>query len=116
TLQRFKRLYWFPNMRNCVAHQVRICRDCQQVKSPRRSLRFTNLVATDPALQPFDVVAIDAFSNLPTSNSGNNYLLVAYLLFSRYVIIVPIRDLYAPTIATALVSRLFSEHGFPRIL
>lgn len=103
-------------MRQFVSQQVRACQVCQTFKTPRRSLGDTNLLNQDPSIRPFDTVAVDSYGPLPTFVSRNNYIVVLQCLFSRYSILIPVPDIQTPTVVSALCSRLFSEHGLPRIL
>lgn len=116
TLQRFERLYWFSDLRSYVQHQGRRCRICQQTKSPRYTLGHTNLIHNDPSVHPVDTVAVDTFGPLPTSDSGNRYIMIVQCLFSHYVVLSAVSSQNGHQFAHTLVSTLFAEHGIPRIL
>lgn len=85
TLQRFARLYYFPNQREWVTNNVKACQTCQKIKMSNTTLGHTNLVHSNPATHPFDTVAIDTFGPLPLSSLGNRYIIVLQCRFSRYV-------------------------------
>ncbi len=68
-----------------------------------------------PPTRPWDVVSIDLLQ-LPSSTQGSKYLLVMVDMFSRYVVLAPIKDKTAQNVAHALVTRLICEYSAPRFL
>ncbi len=64
---------------------------------------------------PFDVVGIDLLQ-LPRSFQDSTYVLVCVDHFSRFVVLAPLRDKSATTVAHALVSHLFCPFTTPRVL
>ncbi|KAI7896948.1 uncharacterized protein EV154DRAFT_407738, partial [Mucor mucedo] len=76
TLQRFQRLYYFPDQTAWVTSKVKSCLVCQKVKRTNQTLGHTNLIHSNPPVHPFDTIAIDTFGPLPPSLSGNRYIIV----------------------------------------
>ncbi len=66
-------------------------------------------------LEPWDTLAIDLLK-LPPSSEGHQYLLVAIDHFSRYSILVPLKDKTATTVATALIDNVFCPFNTPKTL
>ncbi len=66
-------------------------------------------------LEPWDTLSKDLL-NFPTSSEGNQYLLVAIDHVSRYSILVPLKDITATTIATALIDNVFCPFSKPKTL
>ncbi len=64
-------------------------------------------------LEPWDTLAIDLLK-LPTSSEGHQYLLVTIDHFSRYSILVPLKDKTATTVATALIGKVFCPFSTPK--
>jgi hypothetical protein len=64
---------------------------------------------------PMDHVAIDLCGRLPQTKNNNNYLLVMIDICSRFVVLRPIADKTATSVAEALVG-IFCEFGIPRIV
>ncbi len=62
-----------------------------------------------------DVVSIDLLQ-LPTSAQGSKYLVVMVDIFSRYVLLVPIKEKTTKNVAHAIVSKLICEFSAPRVL
>ena len=53
---------------------------------------------------------------LPTSPSGNKWILTAVCPFSNYLISVPVPDKTATTAAQVLFHHVFLKYGFPAVL
>ncbi|KAJ8651338.1 hypothetical protein O0I10_013165 [Lichtheimia ornata] len=102
-------------MRSFVAEQIRKCPICIRTKTSRKPFGHTNLIRSNPPLQPFDTIAIDTFGPLAQSQAGNKYIIVIQCMFSRYVIITPVAVCNTDTVSKTLI-HLFSEHGFPRVM
>ncbi len=64
---------------------------------------------------PFEVVGLNLLQ-LPRSSQGSGYILVCADHFSRCVVLAPLRDKSAATVAHALVSHLISPYTTPRVL
>ncbi|KAG0929312.1 hypothetical protein G6F29_012095 [Rhizopus arrhizus] len=92
TLQRFIRLFYFPNMNEWIKDKVGSCEVCLRVKKPHVTLGHTSMVHSDSPVQPFDTIAIDTFGPLPVSRSGNRYVVVIQCVFSRYVVLFPVPE------------------------
>ena len=72
------------------------------------------LITGTPA-EPFDKVSLHTVEKLPTPN-GNCHILTMQDNFSKYCIANPIPNLKTTTIAHAVSTTLFSEHGIPRAI
>ncbi len=68
-----------------------------------------------PPNRPWDVVSIDLLE-LPTSYQGSKYLLDCVEHLSRYVILAPLKDKTAKSVAHALITHLFCPYSAPRVL
>ena len=69
-----------------------------------------------PPERPWDVVAIDLLQLSVRSRQGSKYVLVIVDHFSRYVLLAPIQDKSAKSVAHALVTNLFCPYSTPRVL
>ncbi len=66
---------------------------------------------------PLIVSALTYFSfPLVIKDQGNNYVVVMVDMFSRYVILAPIKEKTPRAVAHAVVSRPICEHTAPRVL
>ncbi len=64
---------------------------------------------------PFDVVGLDLLQP-PRGSQDSGYILVCFDHFSRFVVLAPLRDKSAATVAHALVSHLICPYMTPRVL
>jgi len=60
------------------------------------------------------VVAVDVTGRHPKSARGNEYIVTATCLFSRWAEAFPVGNHTAPTVARVLVERLFTRFGVPK--
>ncbi len=65
--------------------------------------------------EPWETVAIDLLT-LPLTTEGHRYLLVAIDHFSRFSILVPLKDKQAKSVARALIDELFCKYNTPKVL
>jgi len=63
--------------------------------------------------RPWQVVAVDLVSPIPTTVSGNNWVLVLTDHFTRWADALAIPDASAPTVARALDQQVFCYFGLP---
>ncbi len=105
--------YFWPTMRLDTDEHVAKCVKCAQYKvtssGPAPILEYA------PSNRPWDVVSVDLLQ-LPTSAQGSKYLVVIVDIFSRYVLLAPIKEKTAKNIAHTLVSKLICEFFVPRVL
>ncbi|RUM30633.1 MAG: hypothetical protein DSY32_02035 [Aquifex sp.] len=113
TLSAARRSYYWPTMRVDIDAYVTKCLKCAQhkgtVPKPAPILEYP------PPERPWDVVAIDLLQ-LPASRQGSKYLLVCVDHFSRYVVLAPLKDKTATTVAHSLIANLFCPYSTPRVL
>ncbi len=102
TLVAARSKYYWSTMRIDIEKHVSCCLSCAQTKGT---------TTTAPILEyplpagPFDVVDLDLLQ-LPCSFQGSGYILVCVDHFIRFVVLAPLRDKSAATVAHALVSHL----------
>jgi hypothetical protein len=56
---------------------------------PRCAFGHINLLTQDRSIRPFDTVAVDSYGAIPTSVSGNNYIMAQQCLFCLYSNLFP---------------------------
>ena len=112
TLAAARGKYYWPTMRIDIENHISRCLSCAQTKGT---------TTTAPILEyplpagPFDVVGLDLLQ-LPRSIQGSGYILVCVDHFSRFVVLAPLRDKSAVSVAHALVSHLICPYTTPRVL
>ena len=112
TLRAIKAKYSWPNMRKDVENYVKQCRSCQvnKILGPRVK---APMEITSTAAHPFDKCYLDIVGPLPTSTTGNKYILTFQDDLSKYVVATPIRQQDVNTIAREFVLKLCSNTEHP---
>ncbi len=106
------RYFWLTmsvDIDSYVSQYVKCAQNKGSVPRPAPILEYP------PPDRPWDVVSIDLLQ-LPASNQGSKYLLVCVDHLSRYVVLAPIKDKSANSVAHALITRLFCPYSTPRVL
>ena len=62
---------------------------------------------------PLERVAVDVLGPLPTSSSGNKYILILGDYFTKWVEAYPLENQQAVTVAEVIVKELISRFGVP---
>lgn len=102
------KFYW-KNMTRDIAKFVRNCDKCQFSKVKIKNKE--GLMLTPTPQKPFDVVIIDTIGPLPTSVNGNRCAVTMMCDLTKYLIIVPIPDKSATTIAKAIFEHFILIYG-----
>jgi len=100
-----KRAYWYQ-WRRYVNLYVKRCLKCSTYHNGRIPPRQGNLV---PLLTgaPAERWACDLAGPFQKSTKGHVYILTAICVFSKYIVLVPLRDKKAITVARAIYESLF---------
>ena len=105
-----KRFYW-ATCKQDVENWCRSCKVCNGRSGPsgkgKSSLQVHNVGI------PFERIQMDVLGPLPTSFSGNRYLLVIVDCFTKWVEAFPLKNSRARTIAEVFVNQIISRHGVP---
>lgn len=112
TLTAARRKYYWPTMRIDIERYVAQCTSCAQFKGSTKTAPILEYPLPDA---PFHTVGIDLLQ-LPRSHQGSAYVLVCVDHFSRFVVLVPLPNKAAQTVAHALVSHLICPYTTPHIL
>lgn len=106
--------YWWKTRRRDVNSYVHRCLPCAQRAQPVRSR--VPLQSLPQASKPFDYVSMDIVGPLPQSRHGNKYILSIIDQFSRYLILIPMADMTAETVAKHVVEKLVLPFGSPECI
>jgi hypothetical protein len=109
TLDKVRFAYYWPKMGQDVAAYVRSCDTCAKRKEPYTRTRapLQPLVAS----QPFEILEMDILGKLPLTAGNNSYLLVLQDWFTKWPIVIPLPDISATTVATALLQKVLLIYG-----
>ena len=105
------REFWWPTWKKDIREYVKKCKECAM--RSRAGANKIPLQEFEETTYPFEMVAID-ITYLPQATDGYTYILTIIDFFSRYLIMVPLRDQTAETVAQALVIHLFLKFGCPK--
>ncbi len=104
--------YYCPTMRLDIEKHISHCLSCAQTKGTTSTAPIPEYPL--PA-GPFDIVGLDLLQ-LPRSTQGSGFILVCDDHFTRFVVLAPLRDKSAVSVAHALVSHLICPYTTPRVL
>lgn len=102
------RFEW-KNMAKDVAKYIKNCDKCQINKPKRRNKE--PLTLTDTPNKPFQTIVIDTIGPFPCAIGQVKYAITMICEFSKYLIIVPIPNKEAKTIARVIVENLILTFG-----
>lgn len=92
-----------------VRSYVKQCKVCQMTKYGEKTREAMKL--TDTPQQAFDVVCVDTVGPLPKSSTANEYLVTIVCELTKYLVIIPVNDKSAKTVAEAIVNEFVLTYG-----
>ena len=104
--------YW-RNMAKHVRNWIRRCPACIKFKSTDPKHGPMQIRTFD---HPFNTLGIDYVGPLPTTSSGNKWILTAVCPYSNFLRAIPVPDKQATTAARTMFNDVFLQYGFPSIL
>jgi hypothetical protein len=106
-------IYWFGCKRDlhlyCMA-----CDDCITCKPRTKHIR--NPMMSYGAGAPLERMAVDICGPLHETLQGNKYIIVVMDYFTKWCELIPSIDHTAETVATELITKVFTRIGVPRAL
>lgn len=115
TLDRLKRMYYWPNMTTDVRDFVRRCDTCKETKAPNVTLK-PPLGKQFPVEAPWQRIYTDLLGPYPRSKSGNVYLLIVLDHLSKFVLLKPLRRATSSLIIQFIEPEVFHLYGVPESL
>ena len=111
TLAKVRERFFWPKCRQFVEEWCRKCDKCASRKGPTKRrkgpMKQFNVGA------PLERVAVDVMGPLPTSTSGNKYILILGDYFTKWVEAYPLENQQAETVAGVIVKEFVSRFGVP---
>ncbi len=113
TLTAAREIYFWSTLQTDIEAHVSKCIESAQHKGtvPRPA----TILQYPPPNRPWDMVSIDLLQ-FPTSYEGCKYLLVCVDHLSLYVVLAPLKDKTAKSVAHALITHLFCPYSASRVL
>ncbi|KAJ1159255.1 hypothetical protein NDU88_011923 [Pleurodeles waltl] len=103
------RFYW-PNMTVGIEQWIKEC-DCCQKEQP--ALRISSELKPIKVKEVWELLGVDLIGPLPTTPTGNKYILTATDYFSKWVEAFPLKTKTAAEVASRLLS-MYLRHGSPK--
>ncbi|KAL0208773.1 hypothetical protein P9112_011360 [Eukaryota sp. TZLM1-RC] len=103
--------YYWPSMTDDMKNHVRSCSSCQKTAPVPKSI--TPSTGSLWADKPFARLNVDTIGPLPPDQEANKYILVFVDSFTRYTILVPLKELNAMLTADALIWSVCAVFGIP---
>ena len=107
------RHFFWRGMDKNISDYVRRCSNCHIHKGKPHPKVYTRRYPLPT--RPWDTVSIDLIGRLPVTKNKSKFILVAVDFLTRYTVAVPLMTRSAKEVAIAL-SKIFCEHGVPRIV
>ena len=105
--------YFWPEMHKQCVEIVANCEQCLRYNVAREGF---NLMQSVSAKYPFDHVAMDLATMNPVSPRGHCYVFVLVDICTRYVVLHPLLDKKATSIARCLWEKVITVFGPPKII
>ena len=104
--------YYWPGMRSECERLVQTCNECLKYNVGRRGFMPMQAIT---ASYPFEHIAMDLGTFSVTSPRGHNFVLVTACVFTRFVLLRPLRTKEAHEVASVLW-QLICDFGTPKIV
>lgn len=113
TISRIRLRYYWPSMLKDIKNYVRVCEICQTTKIPNITLRH-EMGAPKVATKPWEMVSIDLIGPLPRSKKGYVYLLVLIDIYTKFILVRPLRKATSVSVISFL-EEYFYTFSVPRV-
>ena len=108
-----KMQYWWPKMRDHIKIYCKCCIGCQHIKQGVARRYARGRMKLFVATKPFEQLSVDIVGPLPTSHSKNRYIVSMIDKFSRYCMLVAVKDITALSVVKA-IDKWITTFGPPK--
>lgn len=115
TLHEIKLRYFWPSMASQVRKFLQSCGTCKEIKAPFVPVQ-PELGQARTSNSPWRMISVDYIGPLPRSKRGYQHLLVVLDVYSKYVMLAPVRKIQSSSLCTILREQWFNRHGSPEVL
>ena len=103
--------FFIFGLRPLLSEMLKTCDSCQRSKYPTTKLQpLMQPILTD---RPGELLSIDFYGPLPTSTAGAKYLLTTVDVFSKFVVIYPIKKANTATVIRKILNDYVPKYGKP---
>ena len=113
TLQNIQRCHEWGDVEDDTKKFVQNCLPCAERKQGNQI--GSNIKLSFTASEPFEIICVDITGPLPTID-GYSYILGIVDVYSRYVSLIPIRNITAKTVTNSILERWIAYFGIPKII
>ena len=106
--------YIWPRMTQDIDEWIQNCLPCIRRKTPR-PMR-DGLTQSIVASHPLEKICIDFVGPLTKDKDGNEYILTAIDVFTRYLFAFPVKSRSAENVAEKLLQGVFFQVGFSELI
>ena len=115
TYNRLRQYYYWPGLYQSVVKYVSECDTCMATKHVTASpLGLMN--TPKKCSRPFEYISWDLHGPLTLTKDKNRYILLITCCFSKYCIILPLREASSAAMIPLIKEKLFMVHGIPRVI
>lgn len=115
TLKKIQEKYYWPRMSTEIKRYCSACEDCKMSKHPNIT-RNPTMGKQKVADLPWQIISVDYVGPFPRSKQGNTMLLVVTDLFSKFVVIQPMREAKTTTLIKFIENMIFLQFSVPEII
>ncbi|KAK9674593.1 Integrase zinc binding domain [Popillia japonica] len=108
--------YYWPKLRADVANYVRRCAICLGTKPEQRAAAGHLLSKSVTASRPWQIISADLMGPLPRTSKGYTFIFVVCDIFSKFVLLFPLRAATASKVVQILEEQIFLLFGAPKTL
>src|SRR6185436_17297398 len=110
TLDKIKRLYWWPGMMSHVSDYIESCDSCQRDTKPKNKYPLNPIAVSGP----FEIIGIDHVGPLTKSKGGFEHIIVAQDYLTKWPIAEAVRTTNTKEALDFLRDRIISVFGCPK--
>lgn len=114
TRARIAQKYYWPKMKQDVARYISRCSICLKTKPIQRPPTGLMLSQGPTATRPFQILSMDIVGPLPRSVSGYSYILSIQDIFSKFILLFPLRKATSNQVATIFEDQVILMFGAPQ--
>ena len=107
--------YWWIGLRKDIQSHLETCDGCQRLQKGRNYAANSGHIKTSSKTTPFELVSIDGCGPLPQTSNDNRYIVSLMDKFSRFCMLVPIKDVKTLTVVRAY-QKWINLFGVPKNL
>lgn len=115
TLDRLRRFYYWPKMRQDAERYVKSCEICKTTKATNQQLR-PPLGSHYSVDRPFQKIYLDLLGPYPRSSNGKTTILIIVDQLTKFVVLKTLSKATASKVTSILREEIFNVYGVPEIV